>query len=172
MWSTEYLLRKWDFPYPRDTCYLTFFSPSLMFYFVIITFSLSFLFSPLSFLFHSSVLSSSFFYFLPNDIGQYVSRGRGSGYFPNLYPLSQLLFTHGSKRQAQLFLPGYHPHRQFSLATGSVVDPNLFFSDPDPTLTLISVRIRIVYEKYIWTADHLNIAKNFLTSVHYCIRIV
>ncbi len=66
-----------------------------------------------------------------------------------------------------------------------VVDLKLFFSDPDPTLALISDRLRIriplVYEKYIrnldylniatkpdclekfiWTADHLNIAKNLI----------
>ncbi len=49
---------------------------------------------------------------------------------------------------------------------GQWVDPKLlllifFFSDPDPTLTLISDpdSDRIVYEKYIWNADHLYIAK-------------
>ncbi len=45
---------------------------------------------------------------------------------------------------------------------GSVVDPKLFFPDPDPTLTLISdpdrIRFRLVYEKYIRNFDHLNIA--------------
>jgi hypothetical protein len=46
---------------------------------------------------------------------------------------------------------------------GSVVDPKLFFLDPDPTLTLIldpdSNPDPVVYEKYIRNSDDLNIAK-------------
>jgi hypothetical protein len=39
----------------------------------------------------------------------------------------------------------------------SIVDPKLFFSDPDAILILIPNPN--FFEKYIWTADHLNIAK-------------
>jgi hypothetical protein len=56
----------------------------------------------------------------------------------------------------------------------SVMEPNCFFSDPDPALTLIRIRIRVVYEKYIWTAHRLNIVKkaDFLKPVHFWTWIV
>jgi hypothetical protein len=46
-----------------------------------------------------------------------------------------------------------------------VVDPKLFFLDPDPTLNTNTNPGPDVYEKYIWNADHLIIAKKQIKKI-------